>query len=352
MRQDYNLAPILKYENIASFEDGRVRILDRRVYPEREAFVFCNTYGEVIQAIKDMVTQSAGPFTAGPMGLALAAYECRNESRQTQEAFLRKAAFEISNARPTTAKRMGMLLDKCLKEALLALEEGRDVSAAVAEKTFDLNDERYGLIDRAAKHFVKEIPSGAKIMTYCWGETIVGMLLRNLKEEGKDARLFCCETRPYFQGARLTASCAKDMGFDVTVITDGMPSFVMRNEKIDLFTTAADAICCDGSVINKVGTSNTAIVAKHYGVPYYVTGAPEPAHRSAEDVVIEMRDPEYTLTAMGVRTAAEGVKGYYPSFDVTEPSLVTGVVTPEGIFAPAELDKYFLLAGNDFRVIV
>ena len=352
MRQDYDLAQILKYENIAFYEDGKVRILDRRVYPNQTNFVTCNSYMEVVQAIKDMVTQSAGPFTAGPMALALAAFECKNETKEKQQEFLKLAAERISNARPTTAKRMSILLNSVLETALVALDNGSDVSEAIVKKTIEMNDERYGLIDSAAKHFTKIIPAGAKIMTYCWAETIIGMLLRNLKEQNKDVKLFCCETRPYFQGARLTASCIKDMGFDVTVITDGMPSFVMKNEGIDIFTTAADAICCDGSVINKVGTSNTAIVAKYYNVPYYVTGAPEISHKTAKDVVIEMRDPNYTLTAMGIKTTADGVKGYYPSFDVTQPNLVTGIVTPEGIFAPKDLDQYFQKAGDKFRVIV
>lgn len=352
LRQDYNLAPILKYENIAWFEDGKVKILDRRVYPAKKEFVYCNSYIEVALAIKDMVTQSAGPFTAGPMGMALAAYECRNEKESVQREFLNRAADTISNARPTTAKRMRVLLEECLKSADMALSEGKCVYDAIVDKTVAMNDERYLLIDKIAKHLVSKFPNGGKVMTYCWAETIVGIMLRNCREQNKEIKLFCCETRPYFQGARLTASCIKDMGFDVTVITDGMPSFVMANEAIDVFTTAADAICCDGSVINKVGTSNTAIVAKHYGVPYYVTGAPEPSHKTAKDVTIEMRDPEFTLTAMGTRTADEGVKGYYPSFDITSPDLVSGVVTPEGIFKPGELDKYFEAAGSEFRVVV
>ena len=165
--------------------------------------------------------------------------------------------------------------------------------------------------------------------------------------------IFCAETRPYFQGARLTATVCRDMGFDTTVITDNMPAYVMEREGIDLFTSAADAICLDGAVVNKVGTFQIAIAANYLGVPYYVTGAPDRGMRTRADVTIEMRDPEFTLQAMGVRTAARGVKGYYPAFDITPPSLVTGVVTDQGIYRPAELEKYFASGAlGEFEMVI
>ena len=131
------------------------------------------------------------------------------------------------------------------------------------------------------------------------------------------------------------------MGFDVTVISDNMPAFVMQNEKVDVFTTAADAICCDGHVVNKVGTFQNAIVAKYMGIPYFVPGAPDQGHETVDSIHIEMRDPNFTLQAMGVRTAMEGVKGYYPAFDITPPHLVSGVVTDLGIYSPYDLHHYF-----------
>jgi len=352
MRADFNLAPMLQYENIAWYENGKVRILDRRIFPIKKEFFVCNTHEEVAKAIKDMVTQSAGPFTAAPMGMALAAFECRDKSEEEQIKYLTDAAYLISNARPSTAKRMKLIVEESVLAAKKALMEGKDTSQAIVDRTIEMNNERYTAIDKIAKNLITKIPNHGHVMTYCWAETIVGMLLRNLKEQGKDVKFYCNETRPYFQGSRLTATCIKDMGFDVTVITDGMPAFVMEKEGIDVFTTAADAICRDGSVINKVGTCNTAIVAKYFGVPYYVTGAPETVHGSAKDVVIEMRDAEFPLYAMGERVADRGVKGYYPSFDATPPELVTGIVTDYGIFAPDQLTEFFKKVGEDFRVIV
>jgi len=352
MRADHDLAPLLRYENIARFEDGVVKILDRRIYPAKKEFVTCRDYHEVALAIKQMVTQSAGPYTAGPMGLALAAYSCREQSAEKQISYLDDAYYVLSNARPSTAKRMALVIGDCLKEAKLAIANGSEAYIAILSRLEELNDERYERIDKVAKNLCTKLSAHSNIMTYCFAETVVGMLLRNCKEQGKNIKLFVCETRPYFQGARLTASCAHDMGFDTTVITDGMPAFVMDKEGIDVFTTAADAICADGSVINKIGTCNTAIVAKHYNVPYYVTGAPEIVHPTGRDVPIELRDGEFTLQAMGVRVADAGLKGYYPSFDMTPPELVTGIVTDYGIFAPSEIPQFFEIAGTEFRLIV
>ena len=351
-RADNDLAFMLQYENIAWFEDGAVRILDRRVYPAKTEFVICRTYTEVAQAITDMVTQSAGPFTAAPMGMALAAYECRDMAPERQRAYLTNAADAISNARPTTAKRMKTLTDECLKAGYEAIDTGSDAVKAIFEKTIEMNNDRYGRIDRIAHYLVEKFPQDGHVMTFCFAETIVGMMLRECRRVGKEIKLFCPETRPYFQGARLTATVCRDMGFDVTVISDNMPAFVMKNEGIDVFTTAADAICLDGHVVNKIGTFQTAIVAKHFGVPYYVTGAPDFAYPTVDTVKIEFRDPEFTLQAMGVRTAAEGVKGYYPSFDITPPELVTGVVTDYGIYSPFELEKYVQAGDGKYHVVV
>lgn len=347
-RQDKDLAFMLQYENVAWYEDGKVRILDRRIYPQKTEFVVCNSHVEVMQAIRDMVTQSAGPYTAAPMGMALAAWECRDLGTKEQMDYLKKAAQVISNARPTTKKRMVLVTEGCLPVAQKALDEGRRVDLAIRDHVVDANNARYAKINRMAQYLVEKFPQNGTVMTQCFGETIVGMMLKECRRNGNRIRLFCPETRPYFQGARLTATVCAQMGFDTTVITDNMPAFVMAKEHVDVFTCAADAIALDGYVFNKVGTSQIAICAKHFNVPVYVSGAPDIGHPTHDTVTIEMRDPRYSLEAMGVRTAIEGagVKGYYPAFDMTPPSLITGIVTEKGIFKPEEVSNYFKMGGE------
>lgn len=340
-REDRDLAFMLQYNNVAWYEDGKVRILDRRIYPSQKRFEICESHQEVAKAVTDMVTQSAGPFLAAGMGMALAAYEARNMPREAQLSYLSRAADTIASARPTTAKRMRLIVDGCLEAARSSIDLDKRLDEVIFEHTIKVTNERYARVGLVAKNLVDMFPNKGTVMTQCFGETIVGMMLREAKDRGKDIKLFVPETRPYFQGARLTASVAYDQGFDVTVITDNMPAFVMERKGVDVFTSAADAICMDGYVVNKIGTFQIAIVAKYMGVPYFVTGVPDRGHEKIETVTIEERDPDFVLQAMGVRTAMEGVKGFYPSFDATPPHLVSGVVTDKGIFSPYDLYRYF-----------
>lgn len=340
-RGDKDLAFMLRYENVAWYEDGKVKILDRRVYPRTVRYEICKDHRQVAQAIADMVTQSAGPYTAAGMGMALAAKEVQGKSEEFQMEYLKKAAITLSTARPTTTERMKIIVDGCLQRAKQAMKNGERLDRAIFEHTLAQTDTRYKRIDKVASNLVDLFPDKGSIMTQCFGETIVGLMLRETKKRNKDIKVICPETRPYFQGARLTASVAQDMGFHTTVITDNMPAYVMDKLKVDLFTSAADAICLDGYVVNKIGTYQIAIVAKHLGIPYFVTGIPDKGHETIDTVNIEERDPDFVLQAMGVKTAMDGVKGYYPSFDATPPHLVSGVVTDRGIFSAYDLHRYF-----------
>lgn len=341
MRADHDLAFILKYENVAWFEDGKVRILDRRIYPIRTEFVTCSTYREVAQAITDMVTQSYGPYQAAAMGMALAAYELRDKTGTQILNGLEEAAQVLAHARPTTALKMEQITHGCMKAARAAVEKGECVHEMIMAHAVQTLDEKYTRIEKIGEYFAAQVPVNGTVMTQCYAETDIGMILRALKKNNNPARIICPETRPYFQGARLTASVACDMGFDVTVITDNMPGYVLKEKKVDVFTSAADVITIDGHVVNKVGTFQIALCAQYYGIPYYVTGIPDIRHPDMDNVRIEERDPELVLHALDVKTTMPGVKGFYPAFDVTPPELIRGVVTEKGILLPTELKTYF-----------
>lgn len=343
-RADEGIGFLLRYENVAWYEDGAVRILDRRIYPIRVEYVTCRRHEEVAQAIADMVTQSGGPFLAAAMGMALAAWEVRDKGEEEVLSFLEKAAYTLSHARPTTAAKMGRITERALNVARQALAEGKSGLAlveALQRNALAQINENYLRYTAVAGYLADQIPHNGTIMTQCFAETIVGTLLRELRRRGSDVKLICPETRPYFQGARLTASVARDMGFDVTVITDNMPAYVMEKKGVDLFTSAADIITLDGHIVNKVGTFQIALAARYWGIPYLVTGSPNPSHPDLSSVVIEERDPDLAMDALGTRTTLPGVKGYYPAFDVTPPKLCDGVVTEKGIFAPVDLKRYF-----------
>lgn len=340
-RADEGLAFLLKYENVAWYENGTVRILDRRCYPHPVSFVTCRTSSEVAQAITDMVTQSAGPYLAAGMGMVLAAHEGAGGCVAEQFRHMREAADIISNARPTTAKRMSQITSGCLDAAVRAAAANRSIEQAVFDYVIAITDARYRKIEQTAKYLVEKFPSEGTVMTQCFAETILGFMCLECKRQNKNIKFICPETRPYFQGARLTASVLHDMGFDVTVITDNMPAWAMHEKKVDVFTCAADAITMDGWVVNKVGTLQISLAAKYWGIPVYVTGAPDKCHEHADGVKIEQRDPKQVLEALGSPTAPEGVHGFYPAFDKTPPELITGIVTDRGVYSPDKLWDYY-----------
>lgn len=340
-RMDQGMPFLLKYENVAWYEAGKVRILDRRVYPTEVRFVECTDYREVRQAIADMVTQSAGPYTAVGMGMALAAHQARDLNKKRQLAFLQQAAQDLANSRPTAANRYGQIAFRAAALAQAALETGEDPVKAVVEDTVASLNRRYRTMQSVGDRLAERIPQGGSILTQCYGETVIGTLIRAAKKQGKTFRVFCAETRPYLQGARLTASCFAEAGFDTTVLTDNMVAWAMQQGMIDLFTSAADTITRDGHIANKIGTFQIALLADHFGIPYYVTGIPDRDKLTKNDIVIEMRDPAQVLEYRGIRNCLPGVKALYPAFDVVPPELIAGVVTDRGVYAAAELDRYF-----------
>ncbi len=343
-RADEGMGFLLRFENVAWYEEGKVSILDRRIYPIEVRFVECSRHEEVAQAIHDMVTQSAGPYSAAAMGMALAAYEVRNEKEEKVRAFMEKAAFTLSHARPTTVEKMKEITETSLKIVQKSLDEGvkgLELVDRLQHYAVERMNNNYRKYEKIGAYLADLIPDNGTIMTQCFAETVLGTLLNECRRRKKQIRVICPETRPYFQGARLTASVVNDMGFDVTVICDNMVGYTMMKKKVDLFTSAADVITMDGYVINKVGTFQIAMLAHYFHIPYYVTGTPNLSHKTVDSVVIEERDPELVLHAMNIKVTQEGVKGYYPAFDITHPELVNGVVTDKGILRPDKLATYY-----------
>lgn len=340
-RQDFDLPFLLKYENVAWYANGSVRILDRRIFPTKISFVECTTHQDVAQAIADMVTQSAGPYTAVGMGMALAAFECQAETTENQLVYLKDAAKVLYQSRPTTANRYKLITDNCLQAAEDALEKGISVDQAIFNTTIASLNRRYSTMEKVAKHLLYYLPEKCKLLTQCFGETIIGMLCREAKKENREIEFFCAETRPFLQGARLTASCCSEMGFKTTVLTDNMILFGLENLEINAYTSAADTIALDGYIANKIGTKQIAKLVNDFGIPYFVTGIPDADKTSGKEIVIEMREPQQVKEIQGIKIMVDEVQTIYPSFDITPPYLIGGIVTDKGLYSPYNLKDYF-----------
>jgi Predicted translation initiation factor 2B subunit, eIF-2B alpha/beta/delta family len=334
--------PTLVAESVL-LEGATVRILDRRVFPFERTWVVCRTVEDVARAIEDMVTQSSGPWFAAAGGMALAARAADAEGSTIAERRVAIHAYaERLKATRRTNNQIREVVGMLLATAEEALDRGSDLTpsleaAAIAAAEFYAERSR-----QLGAHAAVLIPDGATILTHCWAESYLTETVAAVLQSGKTIQAICAETRPYMQGARLTAESLAEMGVPTRLITDGMPAHLMARGDIDLFISAADRVTMDGHVVNKIGTFQIALAAHALGIPYFaLVHAPDRQARVIDDVEMEERNGDEVLHVLGRRTASERVTGIYPAFDATPPRYVGAVVTDRGRFSPYDLDSYY-----------
>lgn len=336
---EQELPLLIRRQGMADWCDGVVRILDRRALPHDELYVDCDNVEAVARCIEDMVIQGAFSLSiAAGYGLALAASDT---AMGTSLDDVQSAAKRLLNTRPT-----GLALQRMLAACRVAANEaaaaGENPRAAIL-----------AVVDTAAAALARQgyqtgrtacdlLADGATVLTHCFPDRSYAYLLVEAKRIGKTINVIASETRPYLQGARLTSFCAQQAGSKVQVVTDGMGGFLMRRGEIDAFVTAADRVCMDGTVCNKVGTYQYALAAMANKLPYFVLRQSGPDTESPDEaaVDVEFREGEDIVNFAGVRTAPIGVKGLYPAFDCTPPELVTKIVTDRGAFAARDIAAY------------
>lgn len=323
-------------------EADAVRILDRRVYPFERAWVSCGTYQEVAAAIEAMVTQSNGPLFAAAGGMALAARAADRLPGGTaaRREYLTRAAERLRATRPTH-NGIREAVDAILRAAEPVLAAGEALAGPVEQAAIAVGDRHHARCRRLGEAAAELFDDGDTVLTHCWGESYVTEPVAAALRDGKRLHMVCTETRPYLQGARLTAESLAEMGVATSVITDAMPAALMSRGAIDKFLTGADRVTMDGHVVNKIGTLQIAIAAHAFGVPYLAAVlAPDPQAATPAAVPLEDRDGDEVLHTLGHRTASARATGIYPAFDVTPPQYVTAVLTDRGHFAPDNLAAY------------
>ena len=338
---DTMLPFLLKRDNVARYEDGVVFIGDRRKYPFEKVFVRCETVECVARAIEEMVTQGGGPWVAAAFALALAAREAAGRPQAQVREHLESARRRLVNTRPTNTA-LARRLAEAMQIATSALDAGEDVENALLAWLDELRDKIYLDYAKRGRFGADLIADGDGILTMCFAETAFILSLAMAKEDGKAIRVFSPETRPYLQGARLTAPSIHELGIPVQVIGDNMPAYVMSQGKVQKYFTAADLVTLDGHVVNKIGTFQLAIAAHHHGIPYFVfSWGPDRESPDRASIIIEERDPEEMKACRGTPTTISDLDAYYPAFDITPPYLVAGVITRYGILSPYDLKRYF-----------
>ncbi len=306
----------------------RVRLLDQRALPDDERWLALATADEVAEAIRDLAVRGAPAI-----GVA-AAYALACEARRGAGAeALRAAAGRLVRARPTAvnlawavarmARRFGAPAAELLREAHAVRDE--DEAAC----------RRIGALGAAL------LPDRVQVLTHCnagalatagYG-TALGVV-RAAVEAGKRVSVFADETRPFLQGARLTAWELHRDGIPVTVLTDGMAGWLMQRGEIGCVVVGADRIAASGDVANKIGTYALAVLAWHHGLPFYVAAPWSTVDLdtpSGDAIPIEERGSDEVMLVGGRRIGPAGVTARYPAFDVTPASLVTAVITERGV---------------------
>jgi methylthioribose-1-phosphate isomerase len=302
--------------------DGRsLFLLDQRLLPREEVWIECRTASEVAEAIRTMVVRGAPAIgVSAAFGLAMAAQ--RGDD-------LAIAGEELRQARPT-AVNLAWAIDRMLRaDGDLTLEAERILTEDVAANR---RMGQYGAELLGAQSTVLTHCNAGALATGGYG-TALGVI-RAAVEAGKRVAVFADETRPYLQGARLTAWELQRDGIDVTLITDSMSGHFFQQGKFDAVIVGADRIAANGDAANKIGTYTVAVLANAHGIPFYIA-APvstiDPHCPTGAEIPIEERSAQEVTDIGGTRVAPEGIHVRHPAFDVTPARLITAIITERGV---------------------
>lgn len=328
--------------NTLWFEDGCVHMLNRRKYPHSIEFVTCPDLESVALAIENMTIQGAPPL-AYAAGLALAMHARVHEDEPEDQFFtsMEAGCYRLQHTRPT-GWDLNYILAGCMDIAHKTFAQNGDVSEAIRAFVYEKIAEGNRIARDTGRYAADLISDGARIQTICFAGAALAYTLYFAAEDGKDIQLFASETRPYLQGARLTACSCVEMDIPVTVVTDNMPAYLMQSGKTNLFLSTADKITMDGYIANKIGTYPLAMAAHDNDIPYFLLGYNGPVKGSygPNAFTIEERNPQEVLHCLGQRTSVDGVQGYYPAFDITSPKYISAVATDRGIFPSRLIYRY------------
>ncbi len=332
---------ILQPQNIARIEDNVILIGDRRAYPLSKEFVSCSSVEDVAVAIESMVTQGGGPVRAAMIAmLFLAGKTDRGEVSRTPDTFI-NAKKRLQITRPTNTS-MARLLEHLVTIICQDIEAGNALAPEVNKFIEDFQSEYERNSFSMAETGAGLIDDGDGVLTMCFAETSFILSIALAMEQGKSIKVYSPETRPYLQGARLTAPCLMEIGADVTLITDSMCAHVMSEGKVQKYMTAVDIVTRDGWAANKIGTFQNAVCANYHGIPYFPFAIdPDMSRRGREGIIIEERNPEEIKMIKGILTTRADMKAFYPAFDIVPPHLISGIITPKGLVSPYGLERVF-----------
>jgi methylthioribose-1-phosphate isomerase len=324
------------------WKNDRVVMLDQRLLPHREVYRVCRDYKQVADAIRSMVIRGAPAIgVAAAMGVALGALKGPSK---TFDRDFERILDVLGKTRPT-AVNLFWALQRMRSVYSAQRSQGIDaVRRTLKEEAQKIYKEDIAANRQLGKYGAALLRDAKRIMTHCnagalatagYG-TALGVL-RALKESGKQFEVFVSETRPFLQGARLTAWELKKEKIPATLITDNMAGYLMQKGKVDAVVVGCDRVAANGDVANKIGTYTLAVLAQRHGIPFYVAGPTSSIDMecpSGKDIPIEQRDPREVSHIFGKALAPKGIRVFNPAFDVTAQELVTAIITEAGVIHP------------------
>jgi len=336
--------------------DSAVVMLDQRLLPAQEIYVSCPDYREVAEAIRSMVIRGAPAIgIAAAMGVALGVKSADLQTPEALDLHFQRVCEVMASTRPT-AVNLFWAIERMKRSYERARPGGVEaVRSALIREALAMHAEDVDANRRMGRFGQELIPDGARILTHCnagalatagYG-TALGVI-RAAVEAGKTVRVWADETRPFLQGARLTAWELSQDGIPVTVITDNMAGHFMHLGRVDCVIVGADRIAANGDVANKIGTYSVAVLAKENNVPFFVAAPISTLDLSITDgsrIPIEERDPDEVRKIRDVAITSPGARVENPAFDVTPARYVSAIITDHGVARAPYSESLRRLAG-------
>jgi methylthioribose-1-phosphate isomerase len=302
-------------------EGETLLILDETKVPGEVFYIKAHNYKEAIRAVVDMKTRAFGQFLTVCYAFMLEVKKAKKLTKDELFAHLKVVAEAFNKSRPTFPfeEVTGMVLGFAQK-AFASPRFAEDfLKAMEGFLEGGIRRQRYGRAEAAAKL----IPDNAAVLTHCHVSGEMSLVGEFCRENNKKIRFYATETRPYFQGARLTAWELEREGFDVTLVPDNAVATLMAGGLVQCVLVGSDRSAKNGDFANKIGTYQIALLAKHFNIPFYVLVQPSDKLNSGRDIPIEVRDDDEVLVFNGHRLGSEKLEAYYPGFDVVDHRLVT-----------------------------
>ena len=328
-------------------QDDVIVMVDQRKLPAQEVYVRCRTAPEVAKAIRTMVIRGAPAIgVAAAYGLALGMKRSTAKGTRQFAVEFQKICDLMAATRPTAVNLFWAIdrMKRAFADGAQAGESPDEIVARLEREAKAIHDEDVANCRTMGGHGAEIVKDGARVLTHCNAGALATAgygsalgVIRAAVEQGKKIAVFADETRPFLQGARLTAWELLRDGIATTVITESMAGPLMRSGDVDMVVVGADRIAANGDTANKIGTYTVAVLAKEHGIPFYVAAPWSTIDLATPDgstIPIEERNPREVTHVGSHQLAPEGAHIRNPAFDVTPNKYITAIITERGVFRP------------------